>query len=87
VHKYDEFIDHILKAIINHSEGIHTALHFTDTTSELQATRVLSSIERVSCAPVDTCSKRSSGWNEANCYLLCWIRNTTGLLAANQSDM
>lgn len=71
MHKYDDVIDHLLKAIIDRIEGLSAAVRFTDTPPKLQTTDVLSSIERVSSTPVDTWGKSSSGWNEAICYPLC----------------
>ncbi len=76
VHKYDDVIDHILKAII---DRMSAAVGFTDTPPKLQTTDALSSIERVSSTPVDTCGRSSSGWNEAICYPLCWIMNIRNL--------
>lgn len=40
MHKYDDFIDHILKEIINHIEVFHAAVHFTDTAPKLQTTNI-----------------------------------------------
>ncbi|KTF90411.1 hypothetical protein cypCar_00005089 [Cyprinus carpio] len=56
----------IVQAIIDRTEGMSAAVRFTDTPPKLQTADVLSSIERVSSAPVDTWA--GAGGKIARCH-------------------
>ncbi len=48
MHLYEDFIKHVLKGIIDHTENNHTAKHFRQIYPKRQTSGVLSVIELIS---------------------------------------